>query len=301
MRRKLIQQGRKSFTVTLPIKWLERYKIRDEVEVFEKDSILEIKSTGMVEEKPQIKELDISELPEFLFIRLLGSCYRAGYDELRFKCLPKQLKIVQSIVNELIGYEVIETKPDSLIIKRIVKSSAEQYYNSEKKCWHVLSAMTEDCLNGIRGQDKKALKAVITADSIIDRFTDYCMHMLLKYKDIESKNPFTPYLFMCQLEKIADILVEVAKIALHSKLKPNPALLAFHEELNHYITDFYLAYYRFDLERMKKLAAKHENLIKHFNKLIKQVKGPELLYLIYLKEACDVLSWLVTPLLAKHV
>ena len=50
MRRKLIKQGKESYTVTLPIKWLKRYKAKDEIEVIEKDSTVEIRPAGVVAE-----------------------------------------------------------------------------------------------------------------------------------------------------------------------------------------------------------------------------------------------------------
>jgi phosphate uptake regulator len=300
MRRKLILQGKKSFTVTLPIRWLERYKVKDEVEVNEKESFLEIRPAGVFEEKPRVKEMDIRDLPAFLFARLLGAYYKSGYDEIRLKCNTEQLDTIKQIVTELIGYEIIEAKPESLVIKRVVKSSAEQYYDSEKKCWHVLQGMAEDCLAGLKG-DKKALRAVIDADPIIDKFSDYCMHILLKYKETEASNPFTPYLFVYQLEKVADLVAKTAEIATHSKSKPDSWVLNLYEDLREHIKEFYLAYYRFDFEIMKRLVIRYENFTNQFNKLVQKVSGEDRVYLINLKEAFDALSWLITPLLIKQV
>jgi phosphate uptake regulator len=303
MRRKLIMQGNESFTVTLPIKWIKRHDVKGEIDILEKDGTLEIKPAGAIKEKPKAKELDISALPEFLFIRLIGACYKNGYDEINLKYAAEQLKAIQTVVDKLIGYEITEKKPDFLIIKKIVTESIEQYNDSEKKCWHVLISMAEDCLEGIKKHDKKTLKAVIEADSIIDRFSDYCMYMLLKHNDIEVKNPFVSYLFLHQLEKIADLFSEIAKfnLGLEAKLKPSEEILAQHERIKKYISDFYLAYYKFDIEAVKKLVLERDSMFNSLAKTIEKAKANEKNHLIYLKEILNIFSGLITPLLIQNI
>jgi phosphate uptake regulator len=298
MRRKLILQGKKSFTVTLPIKWIKRYKVRDEVEVIEKDGTLEIRPTGTSEEKPKIKEIDITELSEFVFVRLIGACYKAGYDEIRVKYLPSQFNAIQQVVNELLGYEIIEKKPLA-IIKRVTKSSPEQFYDAEKKCWHVLRSMAQDCLEALKKGDKKLLKEVIESDSIIDKFSDYCIHILLKYKELDIQfNPYSSFTFLYQLEKIADAIARIAKLGV-SGLKPSKTSLELFEKIIDYISELYLAYYKFDFEVMKRLTAKYEAMEDWLSKI--KPKDKEVLLFAYFREIVDSLSWLTTPLLIKNV
>ncbi|PIU76166.1 hypothetical protein COS75_00410 [Candidatus Pacearchaeota archaeon CG06_land_8_20_14_3_00_35_12] len=301
MRRKLIMQGNESFTVTLPIKWIKRHGIKEEVDIIEKDGTLEIKPAGAVKEKPKAKELDISALPEFLFIRLIGACYKNSYDEINLKYNTEQLKAIQAVVDKLIGYEITEKKPDFLVIKKIVIESVEQYHDSEKKCWHALISMAEDCLEGIKKQDKRIFKAVIEADSIIDRFSDYCMYMLLKHKEIEAKNPFVSYLFLHQLEKIADLFAEIARLCVEAKFKPSKETFAQHERLKQYISDFYLAYYKFDIEAVKKIVLERDSMFSSLAKIIEKTKGPEQSYLSCLKEVLNIFSGLITPLLIQNI
>jgi phosphate uptake regulator len=297
MRRKLIRQGNESFTVTLPMKWIKQYKVKAEVEVAEKGNTVEIKPAGVTEEQPKVKEIDITELPDFLFVRIIGACYKAGYDELSIKYKQNQLKAVYRILNELIGYEVIKKSSDHLVIKRVVKSSSEQYNDSEKKCWHIIQDMAKDCLEGIRNNDKNALNSAIEADSMIDKFSDYCMHMLQKYPDLKISNPFVSYLTVFQLEKSADIILEIAESALKNKLNA----LDSHEKINEYISELYLAYYKFDIETMKKISAKREHIIKELDKSIEKTKGPQQQYAINLKEITNILSSLITQILVQII
>jgi len=298
MRRKLILQGKKSFTITLPIKWIKRYNIKDEVEVIEKDGILEIMPITTFEEKPKIKELDITNLSEFIFVRLIGACYKAGYDEIRLKYLPNQFDAIKQVVNELLGYEIIEKKPQ-LIIKRVTKSSADQYYDAEKKCWHVLRSMIQDCLEGLRKGDKKMLKEVIESDSIIDKFTDYCIHILLKYKDLDVKsNPFSSFVFLYQMEKIADIVSNMAKLGIKGT-KPNKDLLGILEKISEYVSELYFLYYKMDFEKIEGLTIKYTEIEKQFNKI--KPKNNEVWFVIYIREIIDSLAWLTTPLLIKNI
>ena len=301
MRRKLIRQGNESFTVTLPIKWLKQHKMKDEIEIAEKENVLEIRPSGLIEEAPKIKEFDISGLPEFLFVRIIGACYKAGYDEVKLKYSSGQIKPIKAVVSELIGYEITESKPEFLVIKRVVKSSTEQYHVSEKKCWHALQAMTEDCLEGIKANDKEKLSSVIESDSTIDKFSDYCMHMLQKYTDIEVTNSFISYLAVFQIEKIADMLLRIARASLQKKFKPSISSLNQHEAINKLISNCYSAYYSFDIKTMEKLVEERKAILLSVEKLIEKTKGAEQNYLINLREIIHLLSSLFTPIIIKSI
>lgn len=297
MRRKLIVQGKKSFTVTLPIDWIKRHKIKDEVELEIKNGYIEIKPITY-KEQIKTKKIDITDFPNLFIARTIGACYKVGYDEIILIYKNEQLEIIKEIVKGLIGYEIIETKP-VVVIKRIGAALFEEYNTAEKKIFQYISSTLQDFLEGIKTKNIELIKSVIESDVMMNRFADYCQHLLLKYRNIESDNPFVPFVIAYQLEKAADIIKEIAKEFIQEKFTmPSKAALALHESLNKLASEFYFVYYEPRRDKIIEFINNIIKLRKEFKKY--KPKTAEISYVNGLKQITDIFYWLITPIIMKR-
>ena len=300
MRRRIITLGKKSYSITLPIEWVKKYNISKEVEVQEKEGVLEIKPIGSEIKERRLKEIDLRNIPDFLAVRIIGACYKAGYDDLIIKLKQNQIKKIKEIAKELLGYEIMEINENICKIKRIGFSRLEDFKIAEKKCWHILLDMLEDCLKGLKENNKKLLNDVINSDSFIDKFSDYAMHIIIKYKGSNIKNSYINFLFLYQLEKISDNLVEIAKIGINNKIK-NEKLFRIHNKIIEIVREFYNVYYKFNIEKTKKIVSLLEKTKKFILSTSQLKNKTEIMYFNYLNLINNSLSWLVTPLLIKNL
>jgi phosphate uptake regulator len=126
--RKAIQWGRsKTLVVSLPRRWIKKYAI-------EPDSQLRIQEGA--EGSLQITPLQISEIPsekiatirlleqdETTLTTILETYYIVGYDQLTIESSrrlnERVRKILNKIVNQLPGYEILETTDLRIVIKGV--------------------------------------------------------------------------------------------------------------------------------------------------------------------------------------
>ena len=108
MRRKLIQHGRSSLTVSLPKKWVKEKNLKkgEEIEVEESNGTLVISA----EKHHKHKKIDIDVSgAQPMIRRIIGATFKSGYDEVdvRFSSYD-ELKAVQELVREqFTGFEII--------------------------------------------------------------------------------------------------------------------------------------------------------------------------------------------------
>ena len=90
MKRKVIQIAESTQLISIPRQWGKKYNIKkgDELEVIEKDNVLEI-STKRTDQEMEIT-LDVTDLDKTCIAYIVRSAYRRGYDIIKvvFICCP---------------------------------------------------------------------------------------------------------------------------------------------------------------------------------------------------------------------
>ena len=153
MRRKLIKQGEKSATVTVPAKWLQSHHLAvgDEVDILEDNNKLVILPSG---ESKKRKEITIS-LPkikqQFTFVGFLRDSvvmsYNAGYDKITIhhKANPK---IFSELVDTLLsGCEITELTDKKCVIEVVSDLSYKDFDNVMLRLFYITKDMVDDFTN----------------------------------------------------------------------------------------------------------------------------------------------------------
>ena len=151
MKRKVVQHGKNTLTISLPTDWVKKNKIKvgDELEVTDKVIKLEIAKEKNDEKKEIV--LDIKEINAHLIKRIVGNLYRRGYDSitLRFsdeKIKQKTLDALSSFLEQCIGLEIISHEAKIIHAKSVANVMEEEFQNVLRR-YFLLSLHVVDCFS----------------------------------------------------------------------------------------------------------------------------------------------------------
>ena len=118
MKRKLVKQGLRALTVTIPSSWIEKNNLMpgDEVDLIETDDSLTIST----EKKQPIKEItvDVSGLLPRLADRFMARSYQKGYDKITIKFdEPELMLAVKNKIPELMGFEIFNIAKNEIDVQ----------------------------------------------------------------------------------------------------------------------------------------------------------------------------------------
>lgn len=210
MKRKLVEQGKTTLMISLPIDWIRKFGLQkgDEIEVDEQGGELVIKTEKSF--KQNNKVIDLAEYG-FMKKRAILTSYLQGVDELELKFIDiKQIKeIEEKILNELIGFEIIKQTPNSLILKDISGSSEQNFDMILKRTFLIIESMGDELVKSLENRQKN-LEHVIMMDKEVNKLSSYSIRILNKkgYKDFK-KIPII-YSILLELEFVGNYYRYVA-------------------------------------------------------------------------------------------
>ena len=197
MEKRLTAQGpksRKSFTVTLPIEWVKEQKLDRtravDLAIVGNKAII---SSGKNEAKRVI--IDMADYSKNT-VKIVQGCYRAGIDEVLFKSDDSKIlqEITEIMEQRLIGYEVIEQRRDSILVKDIANESSEDFKVIFRRILLLILELSET----------NDIVQVKTLDRNINKLINYCFRILMKRGHTDYSKTHLYYLVLDRLEKVSD-------------------------------------------------------------------------------------------------
>jgi len=275
MKRKLVQHGYSSLSITLPNKWLKQFSLKkgDEVDVSQHEKDLVV-STGEKEES-QKKTFDVTESGIFTKNNL-NHLYLLGYDELEIKFDDeKTLQDIKSRVSECIGYEIIDQKPNKVYIKSIATALESDFDLLLRKAFLITSEMGKEVLEAVSRQDYAKLKELRHLEAINNRFAMCCARILNKKGHPNYKRTLQIYEVVKQLERICDEYKYICDLLAEHNGKLAKPILDLFKKTNDYYYSFYKLFYKFEPELKKQVYDHRKSLLKEGEELLTKSKGKE--------------------------
>lgn len=139
MRRKIIQQ-KSAYTLTLPIQWVRDHHLKGkaEVDVEEEADALIIRTEKKSTAEAVALTLEKST-PEYYRI-MIENHYLKGFDVLNCKIIDRNaFPIIQKVVSNLIGFEIIEQREGFCKIAATTQPSSEQFNTLLHRCFNIIS------------------------------------------------------------------------------------------------------------------------------------------------------------------
>ncbi len=273
MKRKLIQHGLSSLTVSLPRKWVKEKNLKkgEEIEVEEKDRQLII-SVKKHHEQKKI-EIDISNARP-MTRKMIGAAYKAGYDEVRinFSYYDELKEITELVREQFSGFEIVDQAKNSVIIKSISQTNFEEFGSVLKRFFFVLNNMASEFNEAIGKDDFEWMKNITLLKIESDKFADYCRRGINLGSEIDCKRIAPLYTIIEQLEKVADRYRDLCVHISANKIKVDNKIKLFLRKLLEFQKQFYELFYDFKLEKMPQFGRNKELLQKELDSCSGELK-----------------------------
>jgi len=253
MKKKITAQGprdRKSFTITLPIEWVKQQNI-DKTRL----ANLEIVNNKIIiSAEKEAKEFRINaDNFKDIIMKVLVWLYRFGASEIIITYSDKKTlrRIRETLDRKLIGFEIIEQKPNICVIRDISKESAEEFKTVMRRCFLLLLQLAE----GYESEEEPEVQSMVKA---IDKLTAFCQRILMRKGHSNFlKIPYY-YQICAEIEHLGDYYVLLYEI----KMKEKSNL----KKINTMLRKVYNLLYNFDEN-------KYNNTERALNELYKKIKN----------------------------
>lgn len=270
MKRKVVRHGPSSLTISLPMKWVKKNNISagDEIEVKDLSNTLVLGGTGSQARKSIT--IDVTGIGRSIN-RVIGSVYRAGYDDVLIKySTPEEFRAIQDqIEKSLKGFEVFRYSSKEILIKSIYQQNVEDFDNVLQRYFYAIKTVGVDLRKVLENPEKEFLNTIILQDRTIDRHSNFLRRILNKGLQTDFDRPHCVYYIIEELEICADMYKEIATIFLDESKKINKNYLSTLEKINTLFDYFLRAFFNFNQDRLKDLITVEKEIYTEFEKLKK--------------------------------
>ncbi len=278
MRRKIIKQGHSTLTITLPSKWAKNYNLKagDEVNLIEKENGLLLTSEKKNEYSKA--EFDISGFDIPTIWKYFMAVYREGHDELKvnFKQNEKfdspykyfvthkldlkygkemhkknPVEFLHDIVSRFIGWEIINYERDYVIVKDMSEPSSKEFDNALRRIFLLIEQMTEEIYEALEKGRAEHLSHIHDIDVNLDKFHDYCIRILNKVGNKDSKKTSLTVSTLLFLELIGDEFKQISHHLLYDFKKSSyKNVIELTQSIKKQFELYYDFFYKFDKEKI---------------------------------------------------
>ncbi|MFH0874489.1 MAG: hypothetical protein V1859_01000 [archaeon] len=251
MKRKLIQLGTGTLLVSIPNEYVQKYRLTkgQEIDVSEEDECIKISPNKAIK---KVSKYTIDTRKGDLFdIRIINYIIKTGVDEIQVFFNKKEVySQIEKEIPNLFGFEIMEIKSGSCIIKSIAGQSSEELDNILRRAFISLINFSDEIYENLTSGKKEALNEIILIEKNIDRLTDYYLRCMFK-ENANKADWIFDYLVARDIEKIADYYKQICL----SKNRPQQKFISAFLDTNKLLRKYYELYYNIqeDLEALKLL------------------------------------------------
>ncbi|MBW2977523.1 AbrB/MazE/SpoVT family DNA-binding domain-containing protein [Candidatus Woesearchaeota archaeon] len=242
MKRRIIQQH-KSYTLTLPIKWIEQKGLKqgDEVNIDIESGKVIIDS----EAHPELKSVEI-ELEDNSTIRsVIGSLYRAGYNKIIINLKnPMTMHEVQKAVDFFVGLEIENFDNNVITLRCITPVNAEEFDFFVKKIFLTIKLMFDEIIGFFNGNSFNFINIEDMRKNNL-KSREYCMRAI-NVEKIGKKEKCDEYTFILNIEKISGALWHMGQYIENNKPEKSAKLKELLTFLKDLVDKSYHVYLRKD-------------------------------------------------------
>lgn len=217
--------GKSTLIVSLPKKWANENAISSGSLLFiSQNQNGELLLSSDRSEQDQIVKLDIGSKSGEPLIRDVIACYIAGYRTIEIssrQMTALQKKELHSVVNKLIGPEILEETIDKVVIQDLLSEEELQADRTLKRMKNLTRSMIQDALSTLIKRNRELAMDVIQRDNDVDRlnlliarqFTEMLRSGPIKQETLSPISAFNYMQAATNLERMADHASKIAEIS----------------------------------------------------------------------------------------
>lgn len=283
MRRKIIKQGHNTLTITLPAEWTKKFNIDagTEVDLIEKDNGLFLSTEKNGEHKKAEFNIDGMDIPTIW--KYFMGVYREGFDELVVRFSPNlkldspykffaqnkpdvkygekrekksALEFLHELVNRFIGFEIVDYGEGFVRIKEMTEPTSKEFDNSLRRVFLLIQQMSDETCRALTTGNPKNLSHIHDTDINLDKFHDYCIRILNKLNNRNTRKTSVLFSILYLLELTGDEFKNISHHLLHdfSDKASFKNILAVADSVKAQLDLFYDLFYKFDKDKVIKIS-----------------------------------------------
>ncbi len=236
--------GKHTLMAAIPSKWIQRHGLKpgDYLEFVEVENKLIATSTAEIFERKI--EITIASPTEMVVWRNIQPTYTSGYDEVKINFKDKKaLKLIERFISNLIGFEIVETSKDYVIVKSVSKQLDEEFPTILRRVFFILKNMMETTKSAFENKDVKKFEEIEPLENTMNRYTMFLRRIINRSG---YKHPHYTYLMISFLELTANHIYYLKRYfeKNREKIIHNEEIKDFIKiyELNESIYDLYYNY-----------------------------------------------------------
>lgn len=183
MKRKIVKTGQNTLIISLPSEWTKKNNLKkgQVLELEESGGILKIYST---QKSKKSIVLDLKDEGYWYINRVLRRIYAAGYDQIEINYTQSsQMEHIRKSANYLEGFEIIQSKKNSCVLKNILEIKELDYKELLNNIIWLVHSQLNLFKESLSKNSKKTLREIEGINESVIKMAHLGMRVLnLKYK-----------------------------------------------------------------------------------------------------------------------
>ncbi len=292
MKRKIVKHGPSSLTLSLPMKWIKKNHLKkgDEVDLEVKDKEIVV-STGKTKTLKRIK-IDVSDLGQMTY-RIIGACYRAGYEEIevKYKDSSELNFIIDEVEKACPGYDISDYSENRVIIKSLSIPNQEEFNRIFRKILYLIKDIGGSLVKYVKSNNLNKLNELIIKDRTLDKYSNFCRRLLNQGISTEFSSTKIIYSIIEDLEIIGDCYKKISQDLLDLKKKSSPILLRVIQKNNtqiHIINEIIFGFKELDLKKVEMIYKTYREIKMELKEAVNKISKEEMLLFSSIKQLSKI-------------
>lgn len=184
MKRRIVQHGLSTLTVSLPSTWVKKLNLKkgDEIEINEMNELLTISPVFKTSTK-DLYLLDLTKYPsinERLLRIVLTHIYRKGYQKFKIKYKHKKdLDLIEKTVRErLLGVEILNIKDNDCIVECFTEPEKNKFNSILNRVFYINNEALNLICDDINKSSYLNFKRITNYSLDINKYTNYIRRLI---------------------------------------------------------------------------------------------------------------------------
>lgn len=271
MKRKVIEQGYNTLTVSLPKKWCDNHKLKngDEIDISEKGNCLLVSKESF--SGAGNVSVDVSGLDRSTTILLIQSLYTYGYDSIEIKTRDSKAKwhwgnkeismpsIINYSISRLIGAELVNSSNGVYKIQIIAGELKESFDIVLKRIFLLIVDLFETFIERYRKNDVSIIEQVELKYVQLRRFMNYILRLLNKFGHEDATKTTFYFGIIKSFSRIVESLKNLSGPP-EQPLKISKKACDLIQEGKEIFDDYYNLFYKYDISKISEIFEKRDLL-----------------------------------------
>lgn len=263
MKRKIVQHGNTSLTISLPIKWVKEHGLQkgDEIEIDQEGNTIQIRTNN--EKVVKSTSINISNQSKSYIKSIISNVYKKGYDKVSINFEnPESFEYIKNAVEGLLGFEIIHQSRNSCTIESVAAGLDLAFDNMLRKSFQIVNSTAQSTLEDTQSGNLDRWDEISAASKTLVKFTDFCKRQLNKKAQKDDHVAKYYYLLVWDLEKIANEMKYIYRYLKDEKdIKLSKEVMELFEQTTNAINLFYETFYKQKHEKIDELTKLKDKLI----------------------------------------